>query len=62
MLRALCIPCQYGMHDAHEPVPVPPTPGLIGSGQTCPCEGDCGQNASPDLIDPEVLKGLLLPR
>lgn len=36
-----CIPCQHGNHDAHSDVVSPGIPGLIGSGQTCPCRGEC---------------------
>lgn len=40
-LQALCIPCQHGDHDKHQPVPQAGTPGLIGSRWECPCQGDC---------------------
>lgn len=36
-----CIPCQHGQHDAHQDVVAAGVDGLIGSGQTCPCRGEC---------------------
>ena len=44
----LCIPCQYGNHEAH--VPRQPAPkGVIG-GFECPCTGDC-KDTHPPVVD-----------
>ncbi len=36
----LCIPCQYGRHDAHYDVVQPAPEGGVG-GARCPCKGEC---------------------
>jgi hypothetical protein len=37
-----CMPCRYGMHGDHVPVPGPVADDVIG-GWICPCEGDCAE-------------------
>lgn len=41
-----CIPCQYGQHERHDPVPGPVPEGYFG-GWICPCEGECVETYEP---------------
>lgn len=44
-IDATCIPCQHGHHDRHLDVVERGIPGMIGSGWTCPCRGECVEAA-----------------
>ena len=40
-LIADCVACRYGNHEDHVDWPKKHIKGLIGSGQQCPCKGEC---------------------
>ncbi len=40
-LVTTCIPCQHGNHDQCGKGMSAPITGLIGSGSSCPCKGEC---------------------
>lgn len=60
MIVALCIPCRHGLHDQHQPTPRASIPGLIGSGHTCPCTGDC-VNTADSLVSDAIVRALNPP-
>lgn len=52
-LIAECVPCRYGDHLHHTDWPKLPVRGMIGSGQECPCRGECVDRARAYTL-PEV--------